>query len=394
LPKNYQISQKGLTLGYQGYLDVEVNDQTKRVRIADVHLEEDAGKLLHPEHDPSISLVDLNRAGVPLLEIVSEPDMHSLDELHAYMVAIREILMHCGISDCRMEQGSLRFEAGVSVRPQGSTQIGIRGAEIKNLNSFRTVLRAVEYEIKRQTGLWERGERVVPETRLWDEERGVTEAMRTKEESKDYRYFPEPDLVPVIIDDARLERLRASLPELPSVRRARFVREYGIPTYDAGVLTATREMADFYEEAVRLGGDPKAVSNWMMGDLSRLLNAAHLEIAECKIRPQHLVELLQTIEEGTISGKIAKEVFEKMFATGDAPRSIIEREGLRQITDTSALEGICEQVIAENQDAVENYRKGKTKAIRFLIGQVMKATRGQANPQLVEQLLKQKMEAS
>jgi aspartyl-tRNA(Asn)/glutamyl-tRNA(Gln) amidotransferase subunit B len=288
-----------------------------------------------------------------------------------------------------MERGHLRFEAGVSVRPKGQQELGPRKAEIKNLNSFAAVRRSVEYEIQRQIELMEKGEPIPSTTRLWDEVRGVTVAMRSKEEAQDYRYFPEPDLVPLHIEDERLARLRAALPELPEQRRQRLIRDYSLPAYDAGVLTATREMADYYEECVRLGGDPKKVSNWIMGDFSRLLNAAQIGIRESKVLPQSLTDLLKLIDDGTITGRVAKDVFEKMFATGNPPQQIIVAEGLSGAVE--GLEAIVAQVLAQNPDAVANYRKGKTNAIRFLIGQVMKATRGQAKPPEVEALLEAKL---
>jgi len=390
LPKNYQISQKALPLGYNGFVDFEVKGVPCRCGIWDVHLEEDAGKLTHPDYDPSCSLVDLNRAGVPLLEIVCAPDLRSVEELQRFMEVMRDILIYTGVSDCRMERGHLRFEAGVSVRPKGVEELGQRKAEIKNLNSFAAVRRSVEFEIRRQIELLEKGEPIPSTTRLWDEARGVTVAMRSKEEAHDYRYFPEPDLVPLHIEEERLARLRAALPELPEPRRRRFIGDYGLPAYDAEVLTASREMADYFEECVRLGGDPKKVSNWLMGDFSRLLNAHQIAIQESKVAPQHLVDLLRQVDEGAITGRVAKEVFEKMFATGQPPQQIIAAEGLR--TSVEGLEAVVDQVLTAHQDAVANYRKGKTNALRFLIGQVMKATRGQAPPAEVEALLKTRLE--
>jgi len=394
LPKNYQISQKAVPLGYDGWVEYEVDGRTHRVRILDLHLEEDAGKLIHPEEPGAdFSLVDLNRAGVPLLEIVCAPDMHSLEELQAFMTTIREILMYTGVSDCRMERGSLRFEAGVSVRPKGSQTIGVRIAEIKNLNSFKAVMGAVGYEIRRQIQALERGEPLRPETRLWDEKRGVTEAMRRKEEAQDYRYFPEPDLVPFLIDEERLERVRASLPELPAARRRRMQEQYGLSAYAVGVLTQSKELADFFEECVRHGADPKLASNWVMGEFLGALNLAGIEVSEAKMTPEHLAELLLLMDRGTITGRVAKEVFQKAFQTGRSPRAIVEEEGLGQIADTSALEAIIDRILAtpDGQSAAENYRRGKTQALRFLVGQVMKETRGQANPQLVHQLLERRL---
>jgi len=391
LPKNYQISQKALTLGRDGWFDVPLNGYTRRVGIWDVHIEEDAGKLIHPEYDPTGSLVDLNRAGVPLLEIVCAPDLRSVEELQKFMEMMRELLIYVGVSPCQMQWGQMRFEAGISVRPQGSTELGKRIAEIKNLNSFRAVVQGVAYEIQRQAQALREGQTLESETRLWDETRGVTEAMRSKEEAQDYRYFPEPDLVPILLDEEYLERIRATLPELPEARRKRMMEQYGIPAYDVGVLTTTKEMADYYEEAVRLGGDPKKVSNWVMGDLLRLLNARQVEMGDCPIRPQHLVDLIQAIDRGEITGKVGKDVLTTMFETGRSPQDIIQAEGLAIVSDASALDPIVDRVLAENPDAVANYRKGKTNAIRFLIGQVMKATRGQAKPEEVNRLLEEKL---
>lgn len=391
LPKNYQISQKARPLGYNGFVEFEVKGALRRCGIWDVHIEEDAGKLSHPDYDPQGSLVDLNRAGVPLLEIVCAPDLRSIEELQRFMEVMRDILIYIGVSDCRMERGHLRFEAGVSVRPKGQEELGPRKAEIKNLNSFAAVRRSVEFEIRRQIELMEQGKPIPSTTRLWDEVRGMTVAMRSKEEAQDYRYFPEPDLVPLHIEEERLARLRAALPELPEQRRRRLIGDYGLPSYDAEVLTSSREMADYFEECIRLGGDPKKVSNWLMGDFSRLLNVHQIPIQESKVAPHHLVDLLQQVEGGTITGRVAKEVFEKMFATGQPPQQIIQSEGLSGSVE--GLEAIVDQVLADNQDAVANYRKGKTNAIRFLIGQVMKATRGQASPSEVETLLEAKLKA-
>ncbi|MCR4420241.1 MAG: Asp-tRNA(Asn)/Glu-tRNA(Gln) amidotransferase subunit GatB [Clostridia bacterium] len=394
LPKNYQISQYDLPLAAGGYLEIEVDGQARRIGITRVHMEEDAGKLIHQGEalgPGAYSLVDLNRTGVPLLEIVSEPDLRSPEEAYAYLTALKAVLQYLDVSDCKMEEGSLRCDANVSVRPRGSTAFGTK-TELKNMNSFRALQRALAYEIGRQIEVLLHGGEVDQETRMWDEARGVTVTMRGKEEAHDYRYFPDPDLVPLEIDPAWIERVRAELPELPAERRRRFAEQYGLPAYDAGVLTATRAMADYFEACVALYPQAKTVSNWLMGDFSRLLNASGLEVEQAPIRPEGLVELLKLIDEGTISGKIAKTVFEEMFATGRPARAIVEEKGLVQISDEAALAAIVDRVLAEHPGPAADFRAGKEKALGFLVGQVMKATRGQANPALVNRLLRERLQ--
>ncbi|WP_027717822.1 Asp-tRNA(Asn)/Glu-tRNA(Gln) amidotransferase subunit GatB [Desulfovirgula thermocuniculi] len=393
LPKNYQISQYDLPLARNGYLDIEVDGEVKRVGIIRIHMEEDAGKLLHQGTITTTpySLVDYNRTGVPLIEIVSAPDLRTPEEAKAYLEKLKAIIQYTGVSDCKMEEGSLRCDANVSVRKKGSREFGTK-TEIKNLNSFKAVQRALAYEIRRQVAVLEEGGRIVQETRMWDEAEGVTRSMRSKEEAHDYRYFPEPDLVPLVIDRQWVEEIRASLPELPDQRRQRYIKQYGLPPYDAAVLTATKEMADYFEECVALYPNAKAVSNWVMGDLSRLLNAHNLEITRCKIRPQQLVDLLRLMDKGTISGKIAKTVFEEMFATGKDPEEIVREQGLVQITDEGAIAAVVEEVLAANPKVVADYLGGKEKVFAFLVGQVMKATRGKANPELANRLLREKLE--
>jgi aspartyl-tRNA(Asn)/glutamyl-tRNA(Gln) amidotransferase subunit B len=353
-------------------------------------MEEDAGKLVHQGTVTSTaySLVDYNRTGVPLLEIVSEPDMRSPDEARSYAEKLRSIIQYTGISDCKMEEGSLRVDANVSVRPLGSTEFGTR-TEIKNVNSFRSLHRALAYEVGRQIEVLEEGGRVVQETRTWDEVKGVTFPLRSKEEAHDYRYFPEPDLPPLVITREWVEEILRDLPELPDARRERYMKDYGLPLYDATVLTASRETGDYFEACVRLYPQPKAVSNWVMGELARLLNATGTEISASPVKPEQLAALLKLMDDGTISGKIAKTVFEEMFAAGKDPETIVKEKGLVQITDEDALRAVVQEVVAGNPKVADDYRQGKDKALGFLVGQVMKATRGKANPALVNSLLKE-----
>lgn len=390
LPKNYQISQYDLPLARNGYLVIETDNGPKRVGITRIHMEEDAGKLVHQGTITTspYSLVDYNRTGVPLLEIVSEPDLRSPEEARAYMEKLRTIIQYTGVSDCKMEEGSLRCDANVSVRPAGSDVLGTK-TEIKNLNSFRALQRALAYEIERQIAVLEEGGRVVQETRAWDEDRGVTVSMRSKEEAHDYRYFPDPDLVPLVIDDAWIDEIRATLPELPDARRKRYMEDFGLSRYDATVLTSTKELGDYFEACVAAYPQPKTVANWVMGELARLLNASNLEITASPVTPDKLVALLRLIDDGTISGRIAKTVFEEMFTTRKDPATIVREKGLVQIADAGALRAVVEEVIKANPRSVQDYKGGKEKALGFLVGQVMKATRGKANPALVNELLKE-----
>ncbi|GAV26262.1 aspartyl/glutamyl-tRNA amidotransferase subunit B [Carboxydothermus islandicus] len=392
LPKNYQISQYDLPLAKNGYLEIEVDGQVKRIGITRIHMEEDAGKLVHQGNLAltPYSLVDYNRTGVPLIEIVSEPDIRTPEEARLYLEKLRAIIQYTGISDCRMEEGSLRCDANVSVRPKGQKEFGTK-TEIKNMNSFKALQKALEYEIARQIEILEEGGRIIQETRMWDESRQVTLSMRSKEEAHDYRYFPEPDLPPVVIDREWLEEIRATLPELPDARKKRFVEQYGLTPYDAHVLTLTRELADYYEEAAKGYSNPKAVANWVINELLRLLNAAGKEITECPIKPGQITKMLELLDKGTISGKIAKTVFEEMFSSGKDPEVIVKEKGLVQITDLGELEAVVDKVIAENPKAVEDYKNGKEKALGFLVGQIMKETRGRANPEAVNQLLRDKL---
>jgi len=391
LPKGYQISQYELPIVAKGAIDIVLEDGTvKRVGITRAHLEEDAGKSLH-EVLPGVTGIDLNRAGTPLVEIVSEPEMRSAKEAVAYMKKVHTLVRYLGICDGNMQEGSFRCDANVSVRRSGSDKFGTR-AEIKNLNSFRFVERAINYEVERQIELLESGGQVVQETRLYDPDKGETRSMRSKEEANDYRYFPDPDLLPVELDAAFIESVRATLPELPDQKAARFSREHGLSAYDAGVLTASRELADYYEAVVAaVPEEPKLAANWVMGELAAALNRDNLEVGSGKLPAARLAGLLQRIVDQTISGKIAKEVFEAMWAQGADADAIIESKGLRQITDRSAIERVIDEVMAKNPGQLAEYRAGKDKLFGFFVGQVMKATDGKANPAQLNELLKKKL---
>ena len=386
LPKGYQISQFAYPLSEHGYVFLDVDGAQKKIGLTRIHMEEDAGKLIHDEHNP-VSYVDLNRAGVPLIEIVSEPDMRSPAEAADYLKRLHEILVYLEICDGNMEEGSFRCDANVSIRPQGQKEFGTR-TELKNMNSFRNVQRALEYEIKRQQYLLESGGKVVQETRLWDDAQGASIPMRSKEEAHDYRYFPDPDLVPILIDDAWVEKIRKELPELPLAKRERFIKDYQIPAYDAGVLTADKALANYYEEVVRLCVKPKAASNWVMGDVLRFLNEEKRDIRNCPISPASLAEMISLIDEGTISGKMAKDIVEEMYKSGKPPKVIVEEKGMVQITDEGELIKTITAIIEANPNQLKDYRGGKEKLFGFFVGQVMKATQGKANPQLVNDLLK------
>jgi len=389
LPKAYQISQYDIPIGAHGYLDIPVGGQTKRIGIRRVHLEEDTGKLFHVER--GTSFVDYNRSGVPLMEVVSEPDIHSAEEARAYLQALRQILVYAEVCDGKMEQGSLRCEPNISVRPRGSTELGTK-VELKNLNSFRVVYLGIEAETKRQTAAIARGEPLVQETRRWDEARGVTATMRTKEFAHDYRYFPEPDLVPLAFDDAWIERVREELPALPAARRRRLVEQFGLPEYDAGVLTEERALAEFFDQSVAAHGDAKVVSNWMMTEFLGLLNSEKIPIEDVKVTPAELAGLLKMVEAGAINRNSGKAVFEEMFRTGKPAAQIVQEKGLTQISDEGELEKVVAGVVAENAQVVEQIRGGKEASFKFLVGQVMRATRGRANPEAVNRLLREKIE--
>lgn len=389
LPKGYQISQYELPICEHGHIEIIIDGEKRRIGITRIHMEEDAGKNIH-EGSGNYSFVDLNRAGVPLMEIVSEPDIRTPGEASEYMKKLRTILRYLGVCDGNMEQGSLRCDANVSIRPVGRKEFGTR-AEVKNINSFKFVEKALEYEIKRQVKVIEEGGKIIQETRLWDSNRGITESMRGKEEAHDYRYFPEPDLVPIMATEDWINEIKASLPELPDAKMERFITVYGLPEYDADLLTSERATADWFEDAVKAGGQAKAVSNWMMGEMTKLLNDENKTLEECLLRPEHLVEMIRLIDDGTISGKIAKIVFEEMYRTGKSAGEIVREKGLTQISDTGAIEKAVEEVIAKSPKEVERFREGDEKLMSFFVGQVMKATKGKANPQMVNELLKKKL---
>ncbi|MER2557670.1 MAG: Asp-tRNA(Asn)/Glu-tRNA(Gln) amidotransferase subunit GatB [Candidatus Competibacter denitrificans] len=391
LPKGYQISQYELPIVQKGQLTIDLDEGVSKViGITRAHLEEDAGKSLHEDFQ-GLSGIDLNRAGTPLLEIVSEPDLRSAKEAVAYMKKLHQMVVYLGICDGNMQEGSFRCDANVSVRRKGDPKLGTR-AEIKNLNSFRFVERAIEFEIERQIDLIEAGGKVVQETRLYDPDKGETRSMRGKEEANDYRYFPDPDLLPLVLDEEFIATTRASLPELPDTKKQRFISQYGLSSYDAGVLTTSRALADYYEETVAaLGGEPKLCANWVMGDLSAFLNKENREITASPVSPAQLAGLLRRIQDRTISGKIAKDVFEALWAGEGETDTIIEKRGLKQITDSSAIEKVIDDVIAANPEQLAQYRAGKDKLFAFFVGQVMKASKGKANPQQVNDLLAEKL---
>jgi aspartyl-tRNA(Asn)/glutamyl-tRNA(Gln) amidotransferase subunit B len=392
LPKGYQISQYELPLCLDGFLDIEVGDESRRVRILRVHLEEDTGKLTHVN---GYSLVDFNRAGVPLMEIVSHADMRSAEETYAYVTRLRQLVRYLGVSSGDMEKGAMRCEVNLSLRPVGSQEFGTK-VEVKNLNSFRSVRNAIAFEIERQTRLLEAGQPVTQVTMGWDEAAGVTREQRSKEEAHDYRYFPEPDLPPLDLDPAWIEAIQADLPELPDARRDRFMADYGLSRYDANVLVEDQSVADYFERAVQAaeaGVSPKLISNWVTGELFRRMNEAGISIEEVKVAPQDLVALIAMLQADDINQPAAKRTFGAMWETGRPPREIVEELGLKQISDADQLAGVVGRVIQDNPDAVAQFQGGKQTTIRFLIGQVMKATRGKANPQLAEQLLRDQIES-
>jgi aspartyl-tRNA(Asn)/glutamyl-tRNA(Gln) amidotransferase subunit B len=392
LPKGYQISQYELPLALDGYIDIQNDAQKKRIGIIRIHMEEDAGKLMHDLSSERVahSYVDFNRTGVPLIEIVSAPDLRTPEEASAYLRKLRAILMFLDICDGNMEEGSFRCDANISLRPRGQEALGVK-TEVKNMNSFRNVQRALDFEIRRQTALLDQGERIVQETRLWDAAKGVTSSMRGKEEAHDYRYFPDPDLVPMAIDPEWVESVRSSLPELPEAKKERFLHDYGIPEYDAEVLTTSKPLANYYEACLQIYNKPKGVSNWIMSELLRELKRDEREIEDCPVSAPHLAEMLKMIDDGIISGKIAKSVFEEMYRSGKRAEEIVQEKGWVQVTDFSEIEKIVDQVLSANTKEVEAYRKGKEKLFGFFVGQVMKATQGKANPQMVNHLLKKKL---
>jgi aspartyl-tRNA(Asn)/glutamyl-tRNA(Gln) amidotransferase subunit B len=390
LPKNYQISQYELPVAEDGWVDIVTEDGTKkRIGLTRIHMEEDAGKLIHDENKP-MSYVDLNRTGVPLIEIVSEPEMHTPEEAAAYLRALHAVLVYLQICDGNMEEGSFRCDANVSVRPVGEKQLGVK-TELKNMNSFRFVQKGLQYEIDRQTAVLQGGGRIVQETRLFDPASGTTAPMRSKEQAHDYRYFPDPDLLPLRVEPELIEGLRNELPELPAEKKERFTREFGIPAYDASVLTASRELAVYFEKTVELFPNPKAVSNWIMTELMRQLKSGDKGVECCPVPPGHLAGLLRLMDDGTISGKIAKIVFDEMYATGKEAELIIKEKGLVQVSDEVELAEIVRKVLLDNAVEVAKYLSGKTQLIGFFVGQVMKATRGKANPEIVNRILAEEL---
>ena len=389
LPKGYQISQYELPIAEHGYIDVETADQTTRIGITRIHMEEDAGKLSHDPHRP-VSMVDYNRTGVPLMEIVSEPDIRTPEEAGAYLRKLRSIVRYIDVCDGNLEEGSFRCDANISLRPRGTEPFGTR-AEIKNLNSFRNVEKALHYEIMRQREVLADGGQVVQETRLWNLDKGRTESMRGKEEAHDYRYFPDPDLLPLTVDSDWIDSVEKSLPELPDAKKARFADQYDLPAYDAALLTTSRDLADYFEVCVQDCRSPKEASNWIMGSLLGLLNSQGKDITASPVSAENLAGMIRLMDEGVISGKIAKTVFDDMAATGRPAAEIVKEKGLVQVTDTGAIEAEVDKVLAASPDQVAEYRSGKTKVFGFFVGQVMRATRGKANPKMVNDILKARL---
>ncbi|HOG64753.1 MAG TPA: Asp-tRNA(Asn)/Glu-tRNA(Gln) amidotransferase subunit GatB [Spirochaetota bacterium] len=393
LPKAYQISQYEFPIVVGGGVTVVREDGSEHTfPLTRIHMEEDAGKLVHPGDDAAHSLVDLNRAGTPLIEIVSEPELHTPEDAAMYLTELRAILRYIDVSDCNMEEGSLRCDANVSIRPKGTTTLGTK-VEIKNLNSIKGVAKAIEYEIRRQTEALLSGTPIIQETRLFDADREITLSMRSKEEAHDYRYFPDPDLVPVLVPEERIRTLKDTLPELPRARKTRFITEYCLTPKDVGTLCATRELADWFETAARAGKNPKKIANWIQAEVLRILNNSGQGITAFPVSPENTAALMDLVEDGVISGKIAKDVFEKMISTGKSAESIIEADGLRQVSDTGAIEQVIDEVLAANPAQVEQFKSGKTAVKGFLVGQIMKKSGGKVNPAMVNQILEQKLQS-
>ena len=390
LPKNFQISQYDKPLAYGGCLEIEKDGEKKVIRITRVHLEEDAGKLIHDDKN-GVSYVDLNRAGTPLMEIVSEPDLRNPEDASLYLQTLKAILECLGVSDCNMEEGSLRCDANISMRVRGDEKLGVK-TELKNMNSFKAVKDALTYEAERQKELLENGEKIIQDTRLWNDTKGITIAMRSKEESHDYRYFPEPDLVPFTVSEEEIKKLRESIPELPQAKTKRFIEEYGLSEYNAKSLTRDMKIAEFFEKTVNITKSPKEVANWLLGDISYILNEKKVSIEKTNFKPEHLSEILKLISSEEISGKIAKEILPEVFETGVLPSEIVLKKGLRQIKDGKEIDLVIESVIKENEKSVKDYKSGKTTALTFLIGQVMRKTKGKANPKIVNEILKKQLE--
>lgn len=393
LTKAYQISQFDLPIAEHGYIDIKVDDEEKRIGITRIHMEEDAGKLVHQGATITSSqgsLADYNRAGIPLIEIVSEPDMSNAEEVRAYLESLKAIIEYTGVSDAKMEQGSLRCDVNLSLKPKGQKEFGTR-AEIKNLNSFRSVERAISYEIGRQEDILNDGGQVIQETRTWDETKNQTLSLRSKEDADDYRYFPDPDLAPIVADPKWIDQLKAALPELPAANKQRLIEEDGLPDYDAGIITSSKVLADFYDGVKEHYSDTKKISNWVMGELLARVNAEGIQLEDVKIKPKYLAKLLSLIDDGSISGKIAKEVFSEMFAKGSDPEEVVKAKGLVQISDEGQLGPIVDEVLNNNPKSIEDFKAGRKQAMGFLVGQIMKATKGQANPGLVNKILGDKL---
>jgi aspartyl-tRNA(Asn)/glutamyl-tRNA(Gln) amidotransferase subunit B len=394
LPKGYQISQYEKPLASDGHIEIEVGKEgkKKRIGILRIHMEEDAGKLIH-EMEGAVSdcsYVDFNRTGVPLMEIVSEPDMNTPEEASEYLQRLRAVLQYLEVCDGNMEEGSFRCDANISLRPEGQRELGTK-VELKNLNSFRHVQNALEFEIERQKQMLEDGETIIQETRLWDVNQGITSSMRSKEEAHDYRYFPDPDLLPIVIDEEWVEEIGKTLPELPVERHKRFVSEYCIPDYDAEILTSSKPLADYYEKCVKLYPKPKIVSNWVMGELLRVLKEGRKKIEDCLITPSGLADMLKIVDQGIISGKIAKKVFEEMYQSGKRAADIVKERGLEQVSDEGEIDAVIDSILSANTKEVEEYHRGKEKLFGFFVGEVMKATRGKANPKMVNELIRKKL---
>ena len=385
LPKAYQVSQYDLPLCIGGHLDINVNGNKKTIGITRIHIEEDAGKLIHDAYTGD-TLVDMNRCAVPLIEIVSEPDIRSADEAVAYMQTLKSILEYLEVCDCKMQEGSLRCDVNLSVRPVGQKEFGTR-TETKNLNSFKAIHNSIEFEIQRQIEVLENGGKIYQETRRFDDAKGVGYAMRSKEDAQDYRYFPEPDLAPIVLSEEYINNIKENLPEMPHIKKERYIKEFDLPEYDAEILTSSKKTASFFEKANAICNNPKAVSNWIMGDFARMLNEKEIEIDESKVTEENLASLIMLIDKGTISSKIAKQIFEEMFETGEDAKAIVEKRGLVQISDEGAIKEICQRVVDANPQSIIDYKAGKDRALGFLVGQIMKETKGKANPQIVNKLL-------
>ena len=390
-PRNYQISQYDLPLCKNGYLDIEVEGKVKRIGITRIHIEDDAGKLLHNAWGTG-ALIDLNRCGVPLIEIVTEPDMRSADEAKALLEKIRTILRYIEVSDCKMQEGSLRCDVNVSIMEKGSKEFGQR-TEMKNIGSFSATGRAIEYEINRQINALENGEKIYQETRRWDDDKGESFVMRTKENAQDYRYFPEPDLAPILLTEEYVEEIKNSLPELPDVKKDRYLKEFGLTEYDANLLVNTKELAKFFEETVGFGTTPKAVSNWILGDISKVIKEKEVSIYEIGITPNSLADLIKEISSGAISNTAGKTVFEEILNTGKGVKEIIEEKGLAQVNDENAILEMVDNVLERNPQSVEDYKKGKTNVVGFLVGQVMRESKGKGNPQIINNFIRMKLES-